>query len=149
MFSTTALLTSVLLALSTSASPVVQVRESSVTLPFARYLNITSGVSIAELDRQRAQQLITKGREIQGTSADAQRVRRQSSFPVTNTVVTYVASVGVGSPATTYSLLIDTGSSNTWVGADKSYVQTSTSKSTGNSVSVTYGSGSFSGTECE
>jgi hypothetical protein len=61
--------------------------------------------------------------------------------------VTYLASVGVGSPATTYSLLIDTGSSNTWLGADKSYVKTSTSTSTGKSFSVSYGSGSVSGTE--
>lgn len=44
-------------------------------------------------------------------------------------------------------LLIDTGSSNTWLGAGQSYVKTSTSKSTGDRVSVSYGSGSFSGTE--
>jgi len=69
------------------------------------------------------------------------------SVPVTNEVVTYIASVGVGSPATQYNLLVDTGSSNTWVGAGKAYVRTSTSTSTGGSVSVTYGSGSFSGTE--
>jgi len=43
--------------------------------------------------------------------------------------------------------LIDTGSSNTWVGATRSYVRTSTSVQTSNRVSVTYGSGSFSGTE--
>ena len=61
--------------------------------------------------------------------------------------MTYVASVGVGSPATDYSLLIDTGSSNTWLGADKAYKKTSTSTSTGKKVSVSYGSGSFSGTE--
>jgi len=73
--------------------------------------------------------------------------KRASSFSVTNTAVTYTANVGVGSPATDYTLLIDTGSSNTWIGADKSYVKTSTSKSTGQKVSVTYGSGSFSGTE--
>jgi hypothetical protein len=42
---------------------------------------------------------------------------------------------------------IDTGSSNTFIGADKAYVRTSTSYDTGNSISVTYGSGSFSGTE--
>ncbi|KAL7280027.1 hypothetical protein ACG7TL_006441 [Trametes sanguinea] len=66
---------------------------------------------------------------------------------VTDAGVTYTASVGVGSPATQYTLLIDTGSSNTWVGADKPYRQTSTSKSTGQKVSVSYGSGSFSGTE--
>ncbi|KAF8665498.1 hypothetical protein AX16_000513 [Volvariella volvacea WC 439] len=45
------------------------------------------------------------------------------------------------------SLLIDTGSSNTWVGAGRSYARTSSSVQTSNKVSVTYGSGSFSGTE--
>lgn len=60
-------------------------------------------------------------------------------------------SVGVGSPETTYSLLIDTGayglqfvgflfasmnpgSSNTWVGAHKAYNPSRTSRSTGNTV---------------
>ncbi|EGN98549.1 hypothetical protein SERLA73DRAFT_91976 [Serpula lacrymans var. lacrymans S7.3] len=56
-------------------------------------------------------------------------------------------SVGVGSPATQYTLLIDTGSSNTWVGAATQYVPTSTSQNTGDTVNVSYGSGSFSGTE--
>ncbi|KZT08682.1 acid protease [Laetiporus sulphureus 93-53] len=58
-----------------------------------------------------------------------------------------IVQVGVGSPATYYSLIVDTGSSNTWVGADKAYVKTSTSENTGDSVSVSYGSGSFSGEE--
>jgi len=44
-------------------------------------------------------------------------------------------------------LLIDTGSSNTWVGAGKKFVKTSTSVQTANKVAVQYGSGSFSGTE--
>ncbi|KAF7796287.1 hypothetical protein EIP86_007463 [Pleurotus ostreatoroseus] len=66
---------------------------------------------------------------------------------VTDAGVTYTASVGVGNPPTQYTLLIDTGSSNTWVGADQKYVKTSTSKSTGDTVNVSYGSGSFSGTE--
>ncbi|KAL1661371.1 aspartic peptidase domain-containing protein, partial [Schizophyllum commune] len=61
--------------------------------------------------------------------------------------VTYTLSVGVGSPATDYTLLIDTGSSNTWVGADKKYKETSTSKSTGHKFNVSYGSGKVSGTE--
>jgi len=66
---------------------------------------------------------------------------------VTDAGVTYTTSVGVGSPPTQYTLLIDTGSSNTWVGAGAKYVKTSTSHSTGNKVNVSYGSGSFSGTE--
>lgn len=70
-----------------------------------------------------------------------------SSIDVTDAGVTYTLPVGVGSPATQYTLLIDTGSSNTWVGADKAYKKTSTSKSTNKAVTVSYGSGSFSGTE--
>ncbi|CCM04929.1 uncharacterized protein FIBRA_07126 [Fibroporia radiculosa] len=66
---------------------------------------------------------------------------------VTDASVNYNAFVGVGTPATTYTLLIDTGSSNTWVGADQTYTPTSSSKSTGDTVNVSYGSGSFSGTE--
>ncbi|PSR70558.1 hypothetical protein PHLCEN_2v13597 [Hermanssonia centrifuga] len=74
------------------------------------------------------------------TSSDA-------GVDVTDAGVTYTAAVGVGSPATQYTLLIDTGSSNTWVGAQTKYVKTGTSKSTNEKVNVSYGSGSFSGTE--
>jgi len=66
---------------------------------------------------------------------------------VTDSGVTYTLPVGVGSPPTTYTLLIDTGSSNTWVGANTKYVPTKTSKNTKKAVKVSYGSGSFSGTE--
>jgi hypothetical protein len=69
------------------------------------------------------------------------------SVDVTDAGVTYTASVGVGEPATDFTLLIDTGSSNTWVGAGKKYTPGSTSVNTRNQVTVTYGSGSFSGTE--
>jgi cathepsin E len=47
----------------------------------------------------------------------------------------------------TDNLIVDTGSSNTWVGSGRAYVRTGTSTSTGDRVGVTYGSGSFSGTE--
>ncbi|KZP03447.1 acid protease, partial [Athelia psychrophila] len=43
------------------------------------------------------------------------------------------------------TLLIDSGSSVTWVGAATKYVHTSTAKKTGGHVTVNYGSGSFSG----
>ncbi|KAF7364901.1 Acid protease [Mycena venus] len=70
-----------------------------------------------------------------------------SSVDVTDAAVTYTMSVGVGSPPTQYTLLIDTGSSNTWIGADKPYNPTSTSTDTRDAVNVSYGSGSFTGTE--
>lgn len=68
---------------------------------------------------------------------------------ITENGVHATVSVGVGSPPTQYSLLIDTGSSNTWVGANKTnpYVRTTTSTDTGNTVSVSYGSGNFTGEE--
>ncbi|KAH7925602.1 acid protease [Leucogyrophana mollusca] len=56
-------------------------------------------------------------------------------------------SVGVGSPATQFDLLIDTGASNTWVGAGTQYTPTSTSQNTGDTINVSYGSGTMSGTE--
>jgi hypothetical protein len=74
-------------------------------------------------------------------------VAGDSSIDVTDAGVTYTMSVGVGSPPTQYTLLIDTGSSNTWVGAATAYKPTSTSTDTRNTVNVSYGSGSFTGTE--
>ncbi|EKM51358.1 uncharacterized protein PHACADRAFT_178003 [Phanerochaete carnosa HHB-10118-sp] len=62
-------------------------------------------------------------------------------------IVDFTIQVKVGEPAIQYTLLIDSGSSNTWVGANKSYTPTSSSHNTGKSVGVTYGSGRFSGTE--
>jgi hypothetical protein len=69
------------------------------------------------------------------------------SIDVTDSGVTYTTSVGVGNPPTQYNLLIDTGSSNTWIGADIAYQPTSTSQDTGNTINVSYGSGTMSGEE--
>ncbi|CAK5284890.1 unnamed protein product [Mycena citricolor] len=131
------LVPSLLLSLPAAASPVA-VENSFISLPISRQFNLTGSVNIVKSDLARVAHF--KARTSKGK-------RAVISEPVSNQVVSYIASVGVGSPATTYSLIVDTGSSNTWVGATKSYVRTSTSVSTGARVSVTYGSGSFSGTE--
>ncbi|KAJ6584074.1 acid protease [Mycena vulgaris] len=71
-----------------------------------------------------------------------------TSINVTDAAVTYLATIGVGSPPTDYSLLIDTGSSNTWISAvNKAYKPTSTSTDTRKKFEITYGLGSCSGTE--
>lgn len=54
-----------------------------------------------------------------------------------------IVQVGAG----TYSLLVDTGSSNTWVGAGAPYQPGPNSQDTGETVSVSYGDASFSGEE--
>ncbi|EPT03815.1 hypothetical protein FOMPIDRAFT_1022024 [Fomitopsis schrenkii] len=133
------LLTTVLLALAVAATPVHPIDRPLVSLPLVRRTNTTSLASLLSNDQARARNIKDRGH---ATLSD-----RAGSVDVTNTAVTYVASVGVGSPATQYSLIVDTGSSNTWVGAGTKYKKTSTSKDTGKSVSVTYGSGSFRGEE--
>ncbi|KAG2143540.1 acid protease [Suillus bovinus] len=59
----------------------------------------------------------------------------------------YTISVGVGSPPTYYNLIVDTGSSNTFVGTGTPYVKTSTSIFTHEKVNVTYHTGYFRGLE--
>ncbi|KAF7436454.1 hypothetical protein PC9H_003287 [Pleurotus ostreatus] len=145
MFPAAALLTTVLLALSASATPLVTIRDSPISLPFARKTNFTGSVNLLKADQARAKAL--RARAEAKASGLALNVDAVINEPVDNQAVTYIASVNVGSPPTNFQLLIDTGSSNTWVGATTRYTQTSTSTRTSNSVSVTYGSGSFSGTE--
>ncbi|KAG2149659.1 hypothetical protein BD769DRAFT_348238 [Suillus cothurnatus] len=131
MFPTASLLTILLLALSIAASP-FEIRDSPITLPIARRLNVSNGpINLLQHDKARV--------------ASLKEAKGSGSLPVTNVANGYIAKVGVGSPATTYDLVVDTGSSNTWVGSNTAYVKTSTSVSTGQPVDVGYGSGYFSG----
>ncbi|KAJ7767950.1 aspartic peptidase A1 [Mycena maculata] len=131
------LLSTLLLVLTAVANPVVV--DSFVTLPISKKVNFTGARTVLDRDIARVRHLRDKAAaRLRGHSVDA-----VTSSQVTNLATTYVASVGVGSPATTYSLLVDTGSSNTWVGAGQAYVRTSTSVATGQEVEVTYGSGDF------
>ncbi|KAG2137226.1 acid protease [Suillus cothurnatus] len=123
---------------SVDASPLSPV-TGKASLTFTARVNARGAVNVAAADRARAQAMKQAGY--------IDKRAGKSSFNITNAVVTYTANVGVGSPATEYTLLIDTGSSNTWIGANTQYIPTSTSVDTGNTVAVSYGSGSFSGEE--
>ncbi|KAF8330509.1 aspartic peptidase domain-containing protein [Amanita rubescens] len=139
MFSKT-LLSTLLLAIVVAANPVPTL-ESHVKLSLSRHLNVTGVLNILKHDQARARHLVAKATgqlDLQSTA---------TSEPITNDAVIYAAAVGVGNPTTTYNLIVDTGSSNTWVGAGTAYTTTSTSVKTKDAVAVSYGSGSFSGTE--
>ncbi|KAL6304635.1 acid protease [Sparassis latifolia] len=112
-------------------------------MSFTRRFKYNGTTTLRDIDRARASQLLANAKNNNVKTAAA------SVFDVsaTNGAVEYTVSTGIGSPATYYTLIVDTGSSNTWVGADQAYVETSTSTATGQTVSVTYGSGSFSGNE--
>ncbi|PIL25289.1 transporter [Ganoderma sinense ZZ0214-1] len=139
------LLLAVTLAVTAHASPVVQVRDNLIRIPMAKRFNLTGSGTLLARDQVRARNLVARANaHLSGTPLSSDAV---ISVSADNQAVDYVINVGVGSPATTYSLLVDTGSSNTWVGAGRTFVQSSTTRQTRDAVSVTYGSGSFSGTE--
>ncbi|EIW77123.1 acid protease [Coniophora puteana RWD-64-598 SS2] len=135
MFPTNALLSLCLIASAVVASPMK--REPKFSLSFAtRLQKLDNGQTLPDIDRARAASLKATGHR-----------KRDGTVSVTNAAISYTASVGVGEPATQYNLLIDTGSANTWIGASTTYNPTSSSMDSGNTVNVTYGSGSFSGEE--
>ncbi|KAG0695483.1 acid protease [Suillus ampliporus] len=140
MFPFKSLLSILFIALSVVDASPLRRDASMATLRFAARVNARdSTLNIAAADRARAQTMVHAG----STSKRA----GSSSVSITNSVVDYTAQVGVGSPATEYTLLIDTGSSNTWIGASAPYKPTDTSVDTGDTFSVSYGSGSVSGEE--
>ncbi|KAI0634025.1 acid protease [Trametes polyzona] len=140
------LLLALSLTFTASATPLVQVNDNLVRLPFAKRLNLTGSGKLIARDQARAHNLRARANaKLSGTPLSADAV---ISVPADNQVVDYVVNVSDASARNAHtSLLVDTGSSNTWVGAGKSFVQTSSTRQTQDRVSVTYGSGDFSGTE--
>ncbi|KAG2114175.1 aspartic peptidase domain-containing protein [Suillus discolor] len=123
-----------------SRSP-VEVSSSPITLQIARRLSALNGtINILKQDRARAAALRLKGHSLKHGG---------HSVPIANVGTGYLIAVGIGSPPTTYDLIVDTGTSVTWIGAKQAYVQTSTSIDALEPMAVTYDSGaaSWSGSE--
>ncbi|KAG2364982.1 family A1 protease [Suillus spraguei] len=116
MFITASLLT--LLASSITVSP-VEVRNSTIIIPLRR-LNVSDGTM--------------QPRDYNTHS------RRAESIPATPDVWgRHSVVLDVGSPPTTYRLLVDTGSAVTWIGAHTPYDETGVN--TGRRVEETFGGG--------
>jgi len=98
MFPTT-ILTALLLALTVVASPVVQIRNSPITLSFSKRVNTTSARNLLQNDRKRAMALKAHAKKIQGDELTVEETAIVNQ-PVENQAVRYIASVGVGSPPT-------------------------------------------------
>lgn len=124
-----------LLAATTALASPIEVPAKVVKMPVKQVSNVTS-----------IKNIVSKGQaRIKKVNGEELVARSVSSGAVTNEDVTYVAPVTIG--GYTWDLIVDTGSSNTWCGAQTSCEPTSTGSDTGGSVSVSYGSGSFSGEE--
>ncbi|KAH9051557.1 aspartic peptidase A1 [Lactarius deliciosus] len=130
MLLTAPLVTILLLVVSVAADPIV-VRKSPVSLPIARHLNITGAHDLIRKDQARARNMFA-----------ASNIKRSSvSVGITNVGVVYEVNVGIGSPPTFYSLLVDTGCTNIWIAGGKSYVHTSSSVALSGTVCESCGSG--------
>ncbi|KAF8448673.1 aspartic peptidase domain-containing protein [Boletus edulis BED1] len=137
-FPTMTLLSSLLLSLGfVHASPLSR-DTGKASLTISTKINTVGASQLVEKERARIQSLKYASHDNSSGSG---------SFNASNKVIFYTAEVGVGTPPTSRTLLVDTGSSNTWVGASQRYVATNSSVNTGNSVSMTYGSGAFNGEE--
>ena len=91
------LLTTVLLTLAVAADP-IPVKRSLVTLPISRRINL-NGLNILEHDQLRAKALRAKGEARAAGTPLSDRASVISS-QAENQAASYIASIGVGSPAT-------------------------------------------------
>ncbi|GJJ13159.1 hypothetical protein Clacol_007410 [Clathrus columnatus] len=133
------LLSSILLASRILATP-IQINNSPITLPIAVHINAEGGtLALINRDRARFQAMTARG------FAKSVENNTNIPIPVNDNGQIYLANVGVG--AGNYSLIVDTGSSNTWIGANKPYIPSPKSIDTGMPVGVSYGSGGFIGEE--
>ncbi|KAJ3554986.1 hypothetical protein NM688_g2824 [Phlebia brevispora] len=132
------LLPVVLCACLAVASPITA-RQSGITLPFVKKINTTGLPYAIKQDEARIQAFKRGAHPIAVTKDAASAV----NVPATNEIISYVTTVGVGTPPTYYDLIVDTGSSFTWVGGntDNPYVVTSSSVDTGLEFWLIYGSG--------
>ncbi|KAF4343966.1 aspartic ase precursor [Fusarium beomiforme] len=131
--------TTFILSAAATAVSAQWVNKTTNTLQLKHVIKVSSMKNIVEKGKSRVRSVNTKGSSRERIAAAA------VSGAITNEDVTYVASIVIGGQ--TWDLIIDTGSSNTWCGAQEPCEPTSTGNDTGASVAVKYGSGSFSGVE--
>ncbi|KAH9893314.1 aspartic peptidase A1 [Cubamyces lactineus] len=133
-------------SIAVQATPMTAVLDSMVTLPIAKRFNFTGSSKMLQRDQARARSLRERAMaQATGAPPPSSEV---GNISIHNQLVTYTAFVNIGTPPTPYNLIVDTGSANTWVGANQAYVTTSSSRDTGNDVAIDYGYGeSMSGVE--
>ncbi|KAG1737825.1 acid protease [Suillus paluster] len=114
------------------------INANKISLSLAAKFKAAGATNIAAADRARA-----------GALRQAATIgKRDANASITNVpAIGYTIQAGIGNPVKHYQLLVDTASGNTWIGVDQSYTKTKTSTATGNTVSVSYGTGNFSGEE--
>ncbi|KZV97330.1 acid protease [Exidia glandulosa HHB12029] len=116
---------------------------SSIRAPIRKLVRHEKLKDLVVHDQAHAKALVHRGTGGKSLSEDAQ----VAGAAIANLVTTYIASMNVGSPATTYDVIVDTGSSNTWVGSGTPFRFTRTTRNLSESMFVQYGSGFVVGFE--
>ncbi|KAI0279607.1 acid protease [Russula aff. rugulosa BPL654] len=143
MLLVTALVSFVVLAARVAADPSNH-HPHSHSLSITKHIDHNAKYNLVQRDRRRFTHLMKKANPVNSSSLVVED-SETAELPLINTGPCYVANVGIGEPPTLYNLIIDTGSSITWVGVNTQYVKTKTSVNTSEEVAVNYGSGSFFG----
>ncbi|KAJ3555660.1 hypothetical protein NM688_g2458 [Phlebia brevispora] len=133
------LLAIVLAALAAAGNTTIS-RRSLLSLPFTKTINNTGIPNIVKYEQARLK-AFKDG--TYGIPTDSTGSTPSVSIPATDAGIVYSAPVGIGTPPTYYNLIVDTGSSNTWAGAnpDSPYVVTSSTVDTGYYLLIAYGTG--------
>ncbi|KAJ3809861.1 family A1 protease [Lentinula aff. lateritia] len=126
-----------------TASPLAPTQTPGLSVPIRKFVNVSNGHNLVNAGHSRAQSFRDRAASKHASSTKRQEV------PVVNEIITYIAEITVGVDNQTFHLLVDTGSSNTWIGANSSYayVPSASSVWTDDIVIVDYGSGYFFGYE--
>ncbi|KAJ3777766.1 family A1 protease [Lentinula raphanica] len=119
---------------------------SDLSIPIRKQVNVTSGHNLVRAGHFRAQSFRNRAAS---KNRSGPSPKKRQEVPVVNEAITYIAEVTVGVDNQTFHLLVDSGSSNTWVGANASYtyIPSTSSVWTDDIVIVDYGSGYFFGYE--
>ncbi|KAJ8469970.1 hypothetical protein ONZ51_g8640 [Trametes cubensis] len=109
---------------------------SRMVLPLAKRYNNTGSANVVKFDQARAKAIRARTRQNGGSSAVEYAATSDQPFDeqATSKAVTYTVTVQIGIPPTSYQLVVDTGSSTTWVGAEKPFVPSTTTQYTGDGV---------------
>ncbi|KAG2354705.1 aspartic peptidase domain-containing protein [Suillus spraguei] len=129
MFLSASLLTP-LLALLITGSP-VEVRNSPIILPHTRRLDLSNG-TIDLVQHEKARVSVFRDYHTHGRRAESITMRLAD-------LSKYIVALNVGSPPTTYNLVVDSGSAVTWIGNRTPYDETG--DNTGQVVQEDYGGG--------
>ncbi|KAI0323351.1 aspartic proteinase from Irpex Lacteus [Cubamyces sp. BRFM 1775] len=119
------LLSSLLVLLHATGAIVQAIPTAPITLPIAKRFNFTGSARMLQQDQARARNLHGRGIVTRDAGSTPQALSPDAgSVPAENLLASYVVNVNIGSPPSSYELIVDTGSSNTWVGAGRTYVHT-------------------------